>query len=721
MAWTAPSAKASTDGMTVAEWNTYIRDNLAAIVERPTCGLSDSRTASADYVLANGTTYAIHWYDEDWDSHGVHSTSSNRSRITAPTGWAGVYLVLASVTVAGGDPDGYRRASIRKNGSTIYGESEQTPASGKGRTTVHVAAFVDLSVGDYVEIETYQNSGTTLQLLGNLDDDELGCTCQVIYWGDTASNSSALNLTGPDAYSDLDDWWDGDVVGSFSRLRSRPVARFSSSTTSVADSTWATLTTTSEVFDNCAMHSTSSNTSRLTAPIDGMYLVIAQGGWASSTVGNRSLRLKYNGNSTGVRSQSPPISGALSVQVAAFVALEAGEYMEVEIYHESGSSMDVGTWMSMGWCGQLTKVATAQRLTEDWSDDPYAGGGQLGFVPRPWMDVHTRDLPGIVQCPPAVNTRARFTRDITQGEWKKAKFNRQAIDTWSTVRGVRNFGEKYVIPIDGLYLFGAQMNIKDDSTISAKFSVKTTTFTVDTATDIVTATGHGFRSGAPVYLGTTGTLPAGLDGDELFVRRLSDNTLYLVEFRRHALRNTYSAMDITSTGSGTHRISNSMIDCRGLNLRTGVRVQFSTTGTLPDGLSTATDYWVIRIGPNKFRVAPTEEFAYDGTYSPIYDSGSGVHTVTVMEPYGARGCRLVHAGEVQGGWLGEPAPSFETSRPVLALIAAEAGDEVWTEVLTTGPEGSRITAETPSSRMWACWLGPFAYTGALPMADRPLT
>jgi hypothetical protein len=67
-----------------------------------------------------------------------------------------------------------------------------------------------------------------------------------------------------------------------------------------------------------------------------------------------------------------------------------------------------------------------------------------------------------------------------------------------------------VVPLDGVYLFGAQMNIKDDSVIQAKFTVQATNFTVNTGTDEVTATGHGYRTGVEVRFTSTGTLPAGL-------------------------------------------------------------------------------------------------------------------------------------------------------------------------------------------------------------------
>lgn len=57
-------------------------------------------------------------------------------------------------------------------------------------------------------------------------------------------------------------------------------------------------------------------------------------------------------------------------------------------------------------------------------------------------------------------------------------------------------------------------------------------------------------------------------------------------------------------------------------------VQFTTTGTLPAGLSLNTTYFLIYIDATNFKVATTIALAEAGTAIDITDTGSGVHTVT---------------------------------------------------------------------------------------------
>lgn len=61
---------------------------------------------------------------------------------------------------------------------------------------------------------------------------------------------------------------------------------------------------------------------------------------------------------------------------------------------------------------------------------------------------------------------------------------------------------------------------------------------------------------------------------------------------------------------------------------TGMRCQFSTTGTLPGGLSASTDYWIINNGTNTYQVASSRQNALDGTPISLTSQGSGTHTVT---------------------------------------------------------------------------------------------
>ncbi len=60
---------------------------------------------------------------------------------------------------------------------------------------------------------------------------------------------------------------------------------------------------------------------------------------------------------------------------------------------------------------------------------------------------------------------------------------------------------------------------------------------------------------------------------------------------------------------------------------TGLRVAASTTVTLPAGLS-ATNYWIIKIDADTFKLASSAVNALAGTAVDITDTGTGVHTLT---------------------------------------------------------------------------------------------
>lgn len=60
---------------------------------------------------------------------------------------------------------------------------------------------------------------------------------------------------------------------------------------------------------------------------------------------------------------------------------------------------------------------------------------------------------------------------------------------------------------------------------------------------------------------------------------------------------------------------------------TGLRVAASSTVTLPAGLS-ATNYWIIKIDADTFKLATSAANALAGTAVDITDTGTGIHTLT---------------------------------------------------------------------------------------------
>lgn len=76
------------------------------------------------------------------------------------------------------------------------------------------------------------------------------------------------------------------------------------------------------------------------------------------------------------------------------------------------------------------------------------------------------------------------------------------------------------------------------------------------------------------------------------------------------------------------------------NILTGTRVRLTTTTTLPGGLATATDYYVIRVSNSTFKLATSYADAVAGTAINITDAGTGTHTITWLLPRYTNGAGL---------------------------------------------------------------------------------
>lgn len=101
-----------------------------------------------------------------------------------------------------------------------------------------------------------------------------------------------------------------------------------------------------------------------------------------------------------------------------------------------------------------------------------------------------------------------------------------------------------------------------------------------------------------------------------------------------------SGANVTGTGSRTCINSNTVTasSSSGLLLtytndfNTYSKVRFTTSGTLPTGLSLGTDYWLVRVSATTCRVATSLANAIAGTVIAYTDAGSGTHTMTMQIP-----------------------------------------------------------------------------------------
>ena len=127
------------------------------------CSLNNTTTQN---VTSPGYT-AITWSTELFDTDGYHSTVSNTSRITIPSGKGGYYQVNGSIRWDGNDSPGSRLITIYKNG-TLFQISALQPNSID--PTQNIQAIMYLVATDYVEIYVYQNSGGTRTVYPYIDN-----------------------------------------------------------------------------------------------------------------------------------------------------------------------------------------------------------------------------------------------------------------------------------------------------------------------------------------------------------------------------------------------------------------------------------------------------------------------------------------------------------------------------------------------------------------------
>ena len=116
-------------------------------------------TASSTTSLTNNTWTAINFNTEAFDSNAFHSTSTNNSRITIPSGKGGKYLLTAIATFNSGSATGSRYSQFYINGASVDGSFISIGATGSSLPAGTLSTTFDLAVGDYVELYQFQNTG----------------------------------------------------------------------------------------------------------------------------------------------------------------------------------------------------------------------------------------------------------------------------------------------------------------------------------------------------------------------------------------------------------------------------------------------------------------------------------------------------------------------------------------------------------------------------------
>ena len=137
------------------------------------CSLYNTTTTS----IPNATYTLFTLNTEDFDTDAFHSTVTNTSRITIPTGKGGKYQVNWFLRTDS-NATGVKEIEFRKNGSGYKYFSQGGQGTGVS-PTAGFSIILNLVAGDYLEIAGYQNTGSTqtwelTQFNGNFSVSYLG-------------------------------------------------------------------------------------------------------------------------------------------------------------------------------------------------------------------------------------------------------------------------------------------------------------------------------------------------------------------------------------------------------------------------------------------------------------------------------------------------------------------------------------------------------------------
>lgn len=147
-----------------------VRTNTDATALRLNPVLPQARVYNSANIshVTSGTEQTVTFNSELYDSGGLHSTSANTSRLTAPI--TGLYDIGASIRFAS-NATGYRYIYLLLNGATAI-IVHSVPAANGIVTVLPVSTHYQLAAGDYVEVVANQTSGGALNLqagAGGLD------------------------------------------------------------------------------------------------------------------------------------------------------------------------------------------------------------------------------------------------------------------------------------------------------------------------------------------------------------------------------------------------------------------------------------------------------------------------------------------------------------------------------------------------------------------------
>jgi hypothetical protein len=259
--------------------------------------------STAQSIAASTTNIGIAYDAERYDTDSMHSLLTNTTRMTINT--AGTYDLSAPTcltTYTSGNST-YLSVIVRLNGTTTLANDSIAGSTGN---CANPSTTYQLNAGDYLEVVINNYTGSAYS---------------------ANSDFAAVKVDGVGA---------GGTGGSV------PAARaYNTSAQSIPNSTDTALTFNTDRYDTDNIHSTTTNTSRLTAQTAGIYAVTGEVIFAGNSSGTfRDLYVRLNGTTTVVQQNTKPDAAYNTrATITTMYYLNAGDYVELMTYQDSGGAL----------------------------------------------------------------------------------------------------------------------------------------------------------------------------------------------------------------------------------------------------------------------------------------------------------------------------------------------------------------------------------------------
>lgn len=336
-------------------------------------------------IVAHGDRFRV-WHNGveriDYTLSGAES-----ALFATPTGMgyrisSDVNSTIDSVVITGDieATDTFTRANAPTLGATETGEpytvytgaiaivsnKAKATATGSGVVLFNEGNDVQswVSTDEYVATHTHGSSGHTIE--DSAGTDMTSRTNLMFGTGLTVTDDAANNRTRVDAT--------GGGGGAGSAGTTPIVCRVhKTANQSCTNGANTVLTFEAESRDTNGLHSTVTNTSRITVTETGDYEIECQVAWAGNTTGNRLVSIRKNGAATILALTRQRALSTLDSKYqqcgTAIVPLVAGDYVEVHVEQDSGGALNVllgeaFTWFSLKSANPQAGPAAGAKVTK---------------------------------------------------------------------------------------------------------------------------------------------------------------------------------------------------------------------------------------------------------------------------------------------------------------------------------------------------------------------